>query len=81
MKFADLHRLQEDDRIREIGEKAAAGNLVGVLVDDQEKKIARYIKKVTERYPTVKLIDRQPGPTRGIVTLRFGPNKTNPKVN
>lgn len=81
MMFSDLHCLEEDARVRVIGEKAAAGKLVGVLLDNDEKKIARYIKKLTERHPTVALIDRHPGPTTGVVILRFGPNKTGQKVN
>lgn len=80
MKLSELHKLTEDRRIKVIGEKAAEGNLVGVLLDDDEEKIARYIKKVTDRHPTVGLIDRHQGPTPGVVTLRFGP-KSGPKVN
>lgn len=72
-RFADLHNMHEDDRIELIGEVAASGRVVGVFLEKNEpEKIARYIKKVTERFPHVVLLDQMDGPTKSAVTLRFG---------
>lgn len=73
MKYADLGSLPEDERIRIIGEHAAAGNLVAVPIDDEPEKIARYIRKVTTRFPGVRHIDTVAGIVPRTKTLRFGP--------
>lgn len=75
--IADLHRFSDEARIEAIGQTAARGNLVGVLLErDKPEKIERYIAEVTERFPAVRLVDRFDGPTDGVVTLRFGPKAT-----
>lgn len=71
--YADLGDLPEDERIRIIGEHAAAGNLVAVPIDDEAEKIARYIRKVTARFPTVRHIDTIAGIVANTKTIRFGP--------
>jgi hydrogenase maturation factor HypF (carbamoyltransferase family) len=72
--ITDLYRLTEDERIKLIGEAAAAGGTVGVFIDADRKKIGRYVTKVTRRYPTVQLIDQKAHPeVRKVVILRFGP--------
>lgn len=72
--IVDLHRTPEDQRIACIGEAAAGGQIIGVALEKNEReKIARYIRKITERFPTVRYIDRSDGPVAGVVTLRFGP--------
>lgn len=68
----DLYRLPEDERIRIIGETASEGKSVGVMIDDDDAKVERYIKKVIERYPTVCVTRRFSGPTPGVVTIQFG---------
>jgi len=69
----DLHRLKEDERIRMIGEAAAGGGTVGVMLEKNEPgKVDRYIKKVLERYPTVCVLERIDGPTSMLVTVKFG---------
>lgn len=73
MKYADLHNKTENQRIRVIGEAAKAGNIVGIALEDDEVKIARYIKKLLRRFPTVRLIDRSKGLTPDTVLLRVGP--------
>ena len=73
MKYSDLHHVGEDERIRIIGEAVLAGNITGVAVDDEPEKIARYKRKLAERYPTIRLFDQHKGPTRGAVILRYGP--------
>jgi hypothetical protein len=71
--YADLHKISEDDRIALIG-SAAMSKVVGVMVDaEPADKAPRYVKKVLERFPGVQHIDTGPGPTAGIVLVRFGP--------
>lgn len=71
--YADLADLPEDDRIKIIGEAAQAGNVIGVALDDEADKIARYIRKITDRFPDVRHISTDPGLVPDTVTLRFGP--------
>lgn len=72
--YADLFELSEDSRIEAIGNAATDGNTVGVLLEKNDpKKIERYIRKVTSRYPKVCVLDRFDGPTSLVVTIKFGP--------
>lgn len=73
-RYADLFELSEDSRIELIGKAATAGNIVGVCLEKAgTKKIERYIKKITTRYPTVTVLDRIDGPTPLVITIKFGP--------
>lgn len=73
-KWADLAEKDEDTRIRIIGETAAAGKVVGVCLErDLPEKVARYVRKITERYPTVVELSRSDGPVEGVITIKFGP--------
>jgi hypothetical protein len=73
-QYADLFEMSEDSRIEMIGKAAAAGNTVGVVLEkNQPKKIERYIKKITTRYPNVSVHARIVGPTDLVVTIKFGP--------
>jgi hypothetical protein len=73
MKYSDLFELSEDSRIQAIGEAASTGNTVGVVLEkDELKKIERYIRKVTERYPGIVVLKRIDGPTPLLVTIKFG---------
>lgn len=67
---ADLYALPEDERIQAIAETAAAGHVVGFIVEDDGKKADRYTAKLT-RYP-VRVIDRGPGPVPNTVLVRVG---------
>jgi hypothetical protein len=71
-KYADLVELSEDSRIKAIGENVMTGMTVGVFLEKDEAKIARYIRKVTTRYPDVVVLDQADGPTPLIVTVKFG---------
>lgn len=75
--YADLGDLPEDERIRIIGEHAAAGNLVAVPIEDEPAKIARYIRKVTTRFPTVRHVDTVAGIVPKTKTIRFAPLANN----
>lgn len=73
MKYQDLTSELEDDRIKRIGE--AVMNLhqkAGVFVDDTPGKADRYIKKLEERFPGIRLTYRGPG-TAGSILLKFEP--------
>lgn len=74
--YADLADLPEDERIRIIAEVAAAGKIVGFVVDDDANepgKADRYIEKL-KAYP-VRFIDRKPGPVKGATIVRIGPKE------
>lgn len=78
--FSDIADLEEDDRITAIGNHAFARKpssaekpvVVGVIVDDSEKA-DRYVKKLKEKFPTIRIIDRNPGPVAATVLIRVGP--------
>jgi hypothetical protein len=70
--FADLADLPEDERIAIIVRTASAGNVVGVVVDD-DQAADRYIRKLNAR---VRVIDRQAGPVKGTVLIRVGPKES-----
>ena len=72
--FADLADLPEDERIRLAAHTAAHGHIVGLCTDDVPAKVARYIAKLS-RYP-IRVIDQQPGPVAGVVTIRIGPKES-----
>lgn len=72
-KWADLAGKDEDRRIQIIGETAAAGRIVGVCLEREAQKIERYVRKITERYPTVVELSRTDGPVEGVITIKFGP--------
>lgn len=71
--FFDCFELSEDTRIEAIGLACLDGNRVGVCLEKNlPAKVARYIRKVTERYPKVTVLERIDGPTKGVVTIKFG---------
>ncbi len=71
MRFADLHALPEDDRIREIGWSVMnARGPVAFIVEDDGAKADRYIAKLKERFPRVRVMGTWPGPTPGVVTVK-----------
>lgn len=72
--YADLADLPEDERIRIAAETAAAGHIVGVVVDDEPGKPERYIKKLSA-YP-IRIIDRNKGPVKRTVLIRVGPKES-----
>ena len=73
--YIDLYTLPEDKRIQMIGDMAAT-RVTGVMLEKNEPvKIARYIEKVTKRFPEVRHIDTTdvPDTKNLIVMVRFGP--------
>lgn len=72
--FRDLYRHSEDDRIREIGDAAMMGGTIGVMLEtNQPDKIARYIEKVTTRYPGVGVVDQTANDTITLVRFKLKP--------
>lgn len=77
---ADLHRLNENDRIKLIGESVmnvprTSGDkppMNGFIVES-DTKADRYIEKLQKRFPGIRIIDRNPGPTPGTILVRVGP--------
>lgn len=70
-KGFDLFALPENERIRVIG-KAARTSVVGFFVET-DAKADRYIGKLTKRFPSVRVIDRGPGPVPNTILVRCGP--------
>lgn len=69
--FLDLNNLTENQRCQLIANTCAAnlGRLVGFIVDNEEKIIVRYIRKVKERNPLVN-VERVGEFTKGGFVLR-----------
>lgn len=55
-----------DENIQTVGDKAMAGNLVG-LVFDNERKLDRFLKKLVEKFPKVVIVDRRPMAQAGVM--------------
>lgn len=78
--YVDMYRLEENSRIKMIGEAALAGPgnsasqpaVIGFIVETNEKA-DRYLRKLKKRFPTIRVIDRHPGPTPGTIIVRVGP--------
>lgn len=71
--YADLGDLPEDQRIEVIARTAAAGKVVGFIVDD-EVTADHYISKLVGH--PVRVIDRKPGPVKNTVMVRVGPKES-----
>ncbi len=73
-EYQDLGDYEEDERIRKIGEKAMNEKLVvGFVTDAESGKADRYIKKLHERFPGIRVIDRGDGPVAETVWVKVGP--------
>lgn len=68
--FADLADLQEDERIAAIGLAVLAGNVVGVVVDAEPAKVARYVNKICKRFPRTYIQHTGPGPVAKTMLIR-----------
>ena len=76
----NLGRLDENDRIRLIGESVMLApatssdrpRVAGFIVESDEKA-DRYVRKLQKRFPTIRIIDRGPGPVEGTVMVKIGP--------
>ena len=74
--YADLGDIEEDKRIETIGHYIMVHKkVVGFITDDEEGKADRYIRKLQERFPGIRFIERFNGPVKGTVTVKMGPPK------
>lgn len=67
--FLDLHRLDEDRRIKMIGDAVMRTLKCAFVIDDDNEKIDRYLAKLKKRFPAVVVDKRIKGPVKGAVTI------------
>jgi hypothetical protein len=68
--YLDLYRLSEDERIELIRRACTPGKKVGVTLDNEPEKVARYVRKLAE-YGVVELKCAD-GPVPNVITIVFG---------
>ena len=74
MNYKDIADEPEDERIRQIGEKVMRERLtVGVLTDSEPGKAERYIAKLKERYPGIRVVYQGPGPVEDVTLIKVAP--------
>lgn len=83
MSFYDMYELEEDARIKLIGEtvmckkhdSASAEPIkIAVMVDHENStKADRYIQKLKERYPGIRVVSRACGPVPNTETFCLSP--------
>lgn len=73
-KFVDIADWDEDKRIDIIGHRAMDHlEKVAFVTDDDKGKAERYIRKLEERFPGIRVIERGNGPVEGTVYVKVGP--------
>lgn len=74
--YLDIADADEDSRIDLIGRSVVeSGKTVAFFTDADPGKADRYIKKLTDRFPGLKILGRFNGPIAGVVTVKVGPRK------
>lgn len=77
-KYIDIADAEEDKRINLIGKAVTESRkTVAFMTDDIPGKAERYIKKLTERFPELEIMDTFKGPVKGVVTIRCKPRDPN----
>ena len=72
--YKDIADESEDERIRQIGEKAMQERqIVGFITDAEPGKADRYIAKLMDRFPGIRVIHRGDGPVPETVLVKVGP--------
>ena len=72
--YKDIADDPEDDRIQKIGEMVMKDKLVvGFVTDAEPGKADRYISKLKERFPGIRVIARGDGPVPEVVWVKVGP--------
>lgn len=72
--YADLHGFDEDARIDLIGRTCVeGGKTVAFVVDDVPDKPDRYVRKLLEKFPGIRVVSRGPGPVAGTYTVKVAP--------
>ena len=72
--FIDLADHEEDFRIGQIGHAAMVNKItVSFVTDSEPGKADRYISKLQERFPGIRIIARGDGPVADTVWVKVGP--------
>lgn len=72
--YLDIADHGEDDRIDIIGHRAMVHQeIVGFVVEADGAKADRYIRKLREKFPLIRVIDKSKGPVAGTELVRVGP--------
>jgi hypothetical protein len=71
--FADIADHDEDTRIEIIGHAAVDHQQVTGFIVETDAKADRYVRKLQEKYPLIRIIARSPGPVAGTVLVKVGP--------
>lgn len=71
--YADLGDLSEDQRIQVAGRYAMEhpGKTIALVTDDIPGKPERYVAKIEEWFPLVKIVDRFPGPVPNTTVIKI----------
>lgn len=80
--FVDLYKLSEDERINVIGHTLTCKDCrqrrpdgspveIALAIDDEPKKIKRYVKKLKKHFPSVRVTAILPGLVPGTKTLKL----------
>jgi len=73
-KFADIADVAEDKRIEIIGHRVMVHKeTVSFITDSDTGKADRYVKKLQEKFPGIRVIERGDGPIVGTVWVKVGP--------
>jgi ribosome assembly protein YihI (activator of Der GTPase) len=60
--YRDLADLPENKRIDAICARLRTGEIVGVVIDDEQPKVDRYLKKIRNRMSGQIEVEESPGP-------------------
>lgn len=72
--YKDLADMEEDERIEQIGSTTMTQRLiVGFVVDDEKGKAERYISKLKERFPGIRVMYQGSGPVAETILVKVGP--------
>jgi len=72
--YADIADYDEDERIHQIGEKTMREKLVvGFITDSEKGKAERYVRKLQERFPGIRVLYQGDGPVADTVLVKVGP--------
>ncbi|MGC2234290.1 MAG: hypothetical protein WBA09_22505 [Candidatus Acidiferrum sp.] len=72
--FVDIADEDEDRRIEMIGHQVMAHKrVVSFITDDEKDKAERYIRKLEEKFPGIRVIERGRGPVDKTVWVKVGP--------
>lgn len=74
-KYADIADFDEDKRIDIIGHRAIdhLEKVAFIVESDVPDKAERYIRKLKEKFPTIRIIERGKGPIANTEYVKVGP--------